>query len=401
MGWLSPPPCGGVQWKGLKEETAMTEFSREVRYVRRMGYLLTALTTMLLIVLGLYAWPLVRDRFFPVSGARPITPRGPLVAAENIAIDVFLHASPSVVYITTETKGYRLGSQVIEELPQGSGSGFIWDEQGDVVTNFHVIMNAIDAGSTTAHVILSDQTTYEATVIGFDASNDLAVLKIDVPLGVHLAPIPLGKSSDLVVGQATFAIGNPFGLDQSLTTGVISALRRSIPGARNTRIEDVIQTDAAINPGNSGGPLLDSAGRLIGINTAIWSPSGAWSGIGFAISVDTANRAIPHLIANGRYQRARLGITLDDSLRLPRTINGVAIRLVKPGSPADGKLTGLAVAPGRGATVLGDVIQAVNGQVVKSNGDYYTIMDQIKPGETVTLKVWNGKGEREVKVETE
>jgi S1-C subfamily serine protease len=391
----------------------MTEFSREVRYVRRMGYLLTALTTMLLIVLGLYTWPLVRDYFSPTNGSRPITERGPLASFEKVTIDVFRKASPSVAFITTDTREFNPLTRSMEDLPQGSGSGFVWDEQGHVVTNFHVVQTLIQ-GTSAAHVILSDQSTYDATLIGADPSNDLAVLKIDVPLAVRLVPIPVGTSADLAVGQTTYAIGNPFGLDQTLTTGIISALKRSIPGAGGKRIEDVIQTDAAINPGNSGGPLLDSAGRLIGINTAIYSPSGGWSGIGFAIPVDTANRVIPQIIEKGgKYQRARLaGLSFSESLQgfLPPGVSGLVISRVDANSPAG--RAGLVPARqplggGRRFIALGDVILAINGKPVKNNSDYFTIMEQIKPGETVTLTLWtlgNGRGggsTREVKVVTE
>jgi S1-C subfamily serine protease len=321
-------------------------------------------------------------------------------------MDVFRTASPSVVFITTDSRSTNSPARPVEDVSEG-GSGFIWDEQGHVVTNFHVVESLVKGSSATAHVILSDQTTYDAVLLGAEPANDLAVLKIEVPLTVRLVPISLGRSSNLEVGQATYAIGNPYGLDQTLTTGVISALKRSIPGVAGKRIEDVIQTDAAINPGNSGGPLLDSAGLLIGINTAIYSPSGGSNGIGFAIPVDTANRVIPQIILTGKYQRARLGITLSDSLKLPRGITGLAITAVDANSPAEKANLAPARRAGSAFIVLGDVITAINGKPVKNNADYFTIMEQIKPGDTVTLTIWTqgvGRGNpttRTVKVTTE
>jgi S1-C subfamily serine protease len=269
-----------------------------------------------------------------------------------------------------------------------------------VVTNFHVI-----AGASRAHVILNDQTSYDATVVGFSANHDLAVLKIAVPLGVNLVPIPIGTSRDLEVGQSAFAIGNPFGLDQTLTTGTISALKRTITGESGRPIEDVIQTDAAINPGNSGGPLLDSAGRLIGVNTAIYSPSGAWSGIGFAIPVDTANRVIPDIIRKGEYRPGRIGIRYTEAasqaLLAPRRVQGLAIESVMPNSPAEkAGLQGFTHAPD-GTTQLGDVITAINGKTVKSGNDVYTVMDHIQPGETVTLSLWRDGQTRTKSVKAE
>ena len=252
----------------------MSDLSREVRYVRRMGFILTVLTSMLLVVLGFYAWQLIRAKFFPAEGARPITERGPLMSFEKVTIDVVKKASPSVAYINTDMRAINLRTRAIEDVPQGAGSGIIWDEQGHVVTNFHVIQNA-----SAAHVVLFDQSAFDAKLVGADPSHDLAVLKIDTPLGMHLVPIEMGTSADLQVGQSTFAIGNPFGLDQTVTTGIVSALKRTITDAEGHSLEDVIQTDAAINPGNSGGPLLDSAARLIGINTAtaVYSSSHAYA----------------------------------------------------------------------------------------------------------------------------
>ena len=284
-----------------------------------------------------------------------VTERGPLYSFEQVSIKVVKDASPSVAFITVDSKVINRRTRNIENVTEGEGSGFIWDEQGDVVTNYHVVQNA-----SAAHVILSDQTSYDAQLIGVDPDHDLAVLRISVPFTMHLTPeVPLGRISELQVGQSVFAIGNPFGLDQTMTTGVISALNRTITGVAGNPIEDMIQTDAAINPGNSGGPLLDSAGRLIGVNTAILSQEGnpppgyqnpnpnavrqtTWTGIGFAIPVDTLNRVVPQIIAKGKSEPVRIGVQLDDSLRplMPANLQGLPIAGLEPGSPAEEGGTG-------------------------------------------------------------
>jgi S1-C subfamily serine protease len=310
----------------------MADLQSEMRYVRRMGFLLTFLTSALVVVLGYYGWAAVRAKYFSPTGVRPITERGALFSFERVTIDVVKKASPSVVYINTDARTVNRFTRAVEDVPQGAGSGFIWDERGHVVTNFHVIENA-----SAAHVVLYDQTTYDATIVGADPTHDLAVLKIDVPLTTKLVPIQMGRSADLVVGQSTYAIGNPFGLDQTVTSGIISALKRTIPGAGGIPIEDVIQTDAAVNPGNSGGPLLDTAARLIGITTAIYSPTKAYAGIGFAIPVDTANRVVPQIIQTGKYQRAHLGLSFDDTFQrlVPESVQGLAVSRVETNSPAE------------------------------------------------------------------
>src|SRR5262245_59851892 len=223
----------------------------------------------------------------PNAAPRTITPRGALNAEERATIALFRQASPSVVYITTVARQRDFFSLNIAEIPQGSGSGFIWDQEGHIITNFHVIQ-----GASGDKVTLADHSVWDAQLVGVAPDHDLAVLSIKAPKN-QLRPLALGTSADLEVGQSVFAIGNPFGLDQTLTTGIISALGREINATTGRTIAGVIQTDAAINPGNSGGPLLDSAGRLIGVNTAIFSPSGSYSGIGFAVPVDTVNRIVP------------------------------------------------------------------------------------------------------------
>ena len=264
------------------------------------------------------------------ASPRPVTPRGALFADEQGDIDVFKRLSPSVVHITTLGTQRDLFALNVQQVPRGTGTGFVWDERGHIVTNFHVIQ-----GANAARVTLADQSTFDARLVGAFPDRDLAVLRIEAP-AAKLPPIPVGASRDLLVGQRVYAIGNPFGLDQTLTVGVVSALNREIESFNERTIRGVIQTDAAINPGNSGGPLLDSAGRLIGVNTQIASPSGASAGIGFAIPVDEVNRIVPRLIRDGRYVRPAIGVTagpagLQRALQLPR---GVAIVQVAPGSPA-------------------------------------------------------------------
>ena len=367
----------------------MTSLQSDIRLVRRLGRLMLLLTILLAAALAMYAWPLIHSWLVaPSAQPRPITPRGELMNLEKTTIDIFKHASPSVAFITTNTRQYNPWTHRSSEVPEGSGSGFVWDTDGHIVTNLHVIQNA-----SSAQVILYDQSSFSAKVVGYSPDHDLAVLKINVPLTEKLIPLPIGTSHDLQVGQSVFAIGNPFGLDQTLTTGIISALKRSITGESGRPIEDVIQTDAAINPGNSGGPLLDSAGRLIGVNTAIYSPSGSWSGIGFAIPVDTANRVVPDIIATGRYTRGRIGVQFNDlqseQLLTPLHLNGLAIARVEPNSPADkAGLTGISEDL-NGEPILGDVITAVSDQPIKSSKDLLAALDTLRPGDPVTLTLWH------------
>ncbi|HHH13620.1 MAG TPA: trypsin-like serine protease, partial [Thiolapillus brandeum] len=242
-----------------------------------------------------WVWPSLQGWLLALTAEpRAVTPRGSLAEVEQTNIAIFRKASPSVVYITTTEDLVNLWTRDITRIPRGTGSGFVWDGHGHIVTNFHVI-----EGASAAYVRLQDQKTYRAVLVGASPADDLAVLRIQASLSI-LKPLPIGSSADLQVGQMVYAIGNPFGLDHTLTTGVISALDRTIR-TENGVVDGLIQTDAAINPGNSGGPLLDSAGRLVGVNTAIYSPSGAYAGIGFAVPVDRVNRVVPQLIAHGRY----------------------------------------------------------------------------------------------------
>jgi S1-C subfamily serine protease len=384
----------------------------ELRRIRKLGRLLAVLTGLLIIVLILYLYPLIRAKYFSVAGSRPITPRGDLMNYEKTTISLFKQASPSVVFITVaQPKAFNIRPEIRDSGPEtGSGSGFIWDAQGHVVTNYHVLQQA-----NAAHVILSDQTIYDAEFVGMDPDHDLAVLKINVPVTTRLVPIPLGSIDDLQVGQSVFAIGNPFGLDQTITGGIISALNRTIRSIGGAPIDGVIQTDAAINPGNSGGPLLDSAGRLIGVSTAMVSSTGTNSGIGFAIPVDTTNRVVPQIIAKGRYQPARIGIhplVLNPQVQLPQGVQGVPVGAVEPGSPAEkAGLTAATIIPaqsrglrGRNAfpsrAQLGDIITQLNDRPIRSPSDLYTALDRISPGDTVELMIWNSGSIRNVRIKT-
>lgn len=346
------------------------------------------------------AWYLGKDTLSRVTvdaAPRPVVPRHELMADEQAVIGLFEAAKGSVVFISTQERVLDYWTRNVMTVPRGTGSGFIWDEQGHVVTNLHVVQ-----GGSSAVVKLSDGRDFEATFVGGSEAHDIAVLKIvaakDAP-----APIPVGSSGDVQVGQKVFAIGNPFGLDWTLTTGIVSALDRSLNEEDGRVIQHLIQTDAAINPGNSGGPLLDSAGRLIGMNTAIFSPSGASAGIGFAVPVDTINRVAPELIANGRYAPPSLGIDVDEMLgrAIARRfgVQGAAIARVRQGSTGDRAGLRGARLEGRNSIVPGDVIVAVNGKEVDSGALLSARLDDYKPGDTVRLKVWREGKEIELTVE--
>ncbi|GJW31000.1 protease Do-like protein 1, chloroplastic [Tanacetum coccineum] len=314
------------------------------------------------------------------------TPRKQLQNDELATVRLFQDNTPSVVYITNLASRQDVFTLDVLEVPQGSGSGFVWDKNGHIVTNYHVIRGASDL-----RVTLADQTTYDAKVIGFDQDKDVAVLQIDAPKD-KLRPIPVGVSADLLVGQKVFAIGNPFGLDHTLTTGVISGLRREISSAATGRpIQDVIQTDAAINPGNSGGPLLDSSGSLIGINTAIYSTSGASSGVGFSIPVDTVGGIVDQLVQFGKVTRPILGIKFaPDQSTEQLGVSGVLVLDAPPNGPA-GKAGMLATKRDNfGRLILGDIITSVNGKKVVNGSDLYRILDQCKVGEKVIVEVLRG-----------
>ena len=355
----------------------------------------------LIVAVIFYAWrevPWIGRLFQSGKEAAPriVAARGDLAADEKTTIELFEKARESVVFITTSQQVMDFWTRNIFNVPRGTGSGFVWDDKGHIVTNFHVV-----AGASEARIRLSDGRDYKAALVGASRSHDLAVLLIGVGFKAP-APVPLGTSHDLKVGQKVFAIGNPFGLDWTLTTGIVSALDRSLAAENGVTIEHLIQTDAAINPGNSGGPLLDSAGRLIGINTAIYSPSGASAGIGFAVPVDTVNRVVPELIARGKYIRPALGIEVDDGInRVARTrlgVEGVLILKVTPGSAAAAAGLQGARRAADGGLIPGDIITAVEGKAVDSVGKLYARLDNFKVGDTVRLAVIRDGVKREVSV---
>ena len=321
---------------------------------------------------------------------RPIVARGDLAADEAATIELFKNIAPSVVHVDNVARQLDLSNHNVLEWRQGSGSGFVWDSDGHVVTNFHVIQ-----GANGAWVTLADNTRLEAKLVGYDESKDVAVLKVDGATD-KLKPIPLGTSFDLQVGQKVFAIGSPFELDQTLTTGIIGGLGREIESVSGRPIQGVIQTDAAINPGNSGGPLLDSAGRLIGITTAIKSPSGGSVGIGFAVPVDTVQRVVPQLISTGTVKRSGLGIqTLDDRITSRQQLRGVVIDQVFSNSAAEkAGLRGI----DREKKVLGDIILEIDGHEVRTQNDLYRSLDLHDVGETVRITVLRGEKTLEVTV---
>ena len=316
-----------------------------------------------------------------------------LGADERATMAVFERATKSVVFIANTAIQRDPWSFNLFEVPQGSGSGFVWNKQGHIVTNFHVVY-----GANSITVTLTDRTEHKATLIGADLDHDVAVLQIRAPDEV-LSPITVGTSDDLHVGQKVLAIGNPFGLDHTLTTGVVSALGRTIKSLSNRTIEGVIQTDAAINPGNSGGPLLDSAGRLIGVNTQIVSPSGAFAGIGLAVPVDTVNRIVPELIKHGKLIRLGLGVSLiPDAMAKRWGIKGLIIGKVSRGSGAEQAGLKGARETTTGRVELGDIIVAVEGRPVRTLDELMDVMERHKVNDQVTVDILRGTRRERVSV---
>jgi S1-C subfamily serine protease len=348
-------------------------------------------------LVALASRPWIEDLFIRYQAEpREIQARGELAADEQTTIAIFESVSPAVVYITTSGRVMDLLSRNLLEVPRGTGSGFMWDRHGHVVTNYHVV-----ADVQAAYVRLSNQRVYEAALVGVSPEHDIAVLRIDSGAGGP-SPVAIGSSHDLKVGQKVFAIGNPFGLDYSLTGGVISALDRTIPSEEGRKIEHLIQTDAAINPGNSGGPLIDSAGRVIGMNTAIFSPSGNFAGIGFAVPVDTINRVVPRLIAYGRYVRPALGVVTDRDLSRGLLeslgVSGVLVLQVQEGSPAARAGLRAAVIGKEGNLSTADIIVAVDGREVDSVERLVDLLDAYRVGDKVTLRVYRDGALIEVEV---
>ncbi len=360
-------------------------------FLRRVRWLTFAVITVIFVWHAL-SWA---DRAFQKESPAPrsVTARGDLASDEKQTIELFERSRDSVVYIATSERVVNFWSRNILSIQRGTGSGFIWDDKGHVVTNFHVI-----AGASEARIRLSDGKEYKASLVGASPMHDLAVLRIGDAPKRH--PLPLGTSHDLRVGQKTFAIGNPFGLDWTLTTGIVSALDRSLTEESGSVIEHLIQTDAAVNPGNSGGPLLDSAGRLIGVNTAIFSPSGASAGVGFAVPVDTVNRVVPQLIGRGKYVRPSLGIEIDEDINETIAsqlgVKGVVILKVRQGSPAArAGLKGIKLNPDRSASP-GDIITAVQGKRVETIAKLMARLDDFQVGQPIKLTVLRDGAEIEV-----
>jgi S1-C subfamily serine protease len=331
------------------------------------------------------------------KGAKPrqAAPKGRLSSAEANTIRRFKEAKPSVVYISTLADMQNIYTGDVARVPQGTGTGWVWDEKGHVVTNYHVV-NVSDNGAnidpSEVRVTLADGKTYQARLIAFSLAYDTAVLQVFAPLE-DLKPLSIGTSRDLEVGQGVIAIGNPWGLDHTLSTGVVSALNRTLSTDFNTELTGVIQTDAAINPGNSGGPLLDSSGRVIGMNGYIPPATGASVGIGFAIPIDTLNRIVPLLLSRGQVFRPRMGFTVyaEVEARQFGLSQGALVKGVEPDQPAARAGLRPTLIDARGAvTQLGDVIVSMDGQRIRSYSDLVAYTEQSEPKSQAVLEVVRG-----------
>ncbi len=354
----------------------------------RDRFLRAVLLVVLALAVVILARPYIDQALFAAKTPRPIEARGNLADLEKLNIEIFQRASPSVVQIAGTSGGpsSQFGQQEVK-----SGSGFVWDPAGNVVTNNHVVENAQNL-----QVRLSSGQVTRASVIGTAPSYDLAVIRLN-SIGALPPPLAVGTSADLKVGQFAYAIGNPFGLDETLTTGVISALNRRLPTSGGREIQGAIQTDAPINPGNSGGPLLDSAGRLIGVNTAIFSPSGSSAGVGFAIPVDVVNRIVPELISKGRVATPGIGIeAANEAIAARLGVDGIVVVRTVPGSPA--QQAGI-----RGVDLnndtLGDVIVAANGTPVHKLSDLVDQLAKVGIGNKVQLTLRRGNQTRTADVD--
>jgi S1-C subfamily serine protease len=311
---------------------------------------------------------------------------------ERATIRLFEKAAPSVCFINTSNVRLDYFTRNATEIPRGNGSGFVWDKQGHIITNFHVLQ-----GADKAMVTLADRTAWPAKLVGIAKDKDLAVLRIEAPKD-QLFPIPVGTSEDLKVGQSVYAIGNPFGLDQTLTTGIVSALGREIESVSGIPIRDVIQTDAAINPGNSGGPLLDTSGRLIGVNTAIYSPSGASAGIGFSIPVDVVSWVVPELIEYGEIKRPSLGVNLARPQIVTRLgLKGALIIDVIKGGAAEQAGVRPTMRESNGGIRLGDIIIGMDEEEINNNNDLILALEKYEAGDVVDVKLL--RDEKEVVVQ--
>src|SRR6267143_4984741 len=353
--------------------------------------LVIALGSALFAAIAVAGFQQLSGRFQLLGSASVSTPTGitdpSLATDEQNNIEVYKAASPGVVYIqsTTMTRDFfGMFSRPVE----GAGSGSVIDEQGDILTNYHVIA---DAEKLT--VSFGSGKAYTAKVVGRDPDTDLAVIKLLETPKEALTIVPMGDSDKLIVGQKVLAIGNPFGLDRTLTTGVISGLQRPIRALNGRQIEGAIQTDASINPGNSGGPLLDSHGRMIGINSQIESPSGASAGVGFAIPINIAKRVVPELVKNGEVRRPKLGVTtravesLSNQVRLPVSSGALIINVVPDSGAARAGLRGI-VQTEDGDVEIGDIIVGLDGQKVSNNDDLYRALDKHQVGDTVNVDIY-------------
>ncbi len=383
------------------------EPNRNDSYTGRVSssLLRSALLLVSVSLLGLAVWPAARmwissgrNVFYKGALPRLVTARGDLAQDEQNAIGVYRTISPSVVFVTSVQvqKGRSLFRFSAMEVEKDAGSGFVWDPNGYIVTNYHVVEN-----SEVVEVTLSDQSVRKALRVGTDPDKDIAVIKIDAPREL-LPPIPIGTSRDLEVGQRVYAIGNPFGYDQTLTAGIISGLGREITGASNRPIQGVIQTDAPINPGNSGGPLLDSAGRVIGMNTAILSPTGAYAGIGFAVPIDCINRIVPEIIRGESVPKPNLGVkTAEDHLVRRLGLEGVLILTIAPNTTAEKAGLHETERNENGKLVLGDLITAIDGEPVRTTDDLYRIIDRHGVGDTIKMTITREGKEMTVDVKLE
>jgi S1-C subfamily serine protease len=338
------------------------------------------LAVTVLVLTGTKYWP--ADVHSKDAQPRPVAVRGALMVDEEVAIKAFNTVSSSVVFVTNKQVSRTLFELHASEVKEDAGSGFVWDPNGYIVTNYHVVEN-----SQSVQVTLGDQSVWKAQRVGVNPDKDIAVLKIDAPANLMPA-IPIGQSSNLQVGQRVYALGNPFGYDQTMTSGIISGLGREITSVGGRPIKGVIQTDAPLNPGNSGGPLIDSAGRIIGMNTAILSPTGAYAGIGFAIPIDCINRIVPQIIRGEATPKPDLGITpAPDHLAARLGLDGVLVIGIAPNTTA--QKAGLLAThrDDAGKIVLGDVITAVNGEPVHTEDDLLRAIARHKVGETVQLTI--------------
>jgi S1-C subfamily serine protease len=369
------------------------------------SFLRSALIVISLSLLGLAVWPAAhmwfssgRNVYYKNAMPRLVTARGDLAQDEQNAIGVYRTIAPSVVFVTSVQmqKSRSLFRFSALEVEKDAGSGFVWDPNGYIVTNYHVVEN-----SEVVEVTLCDQSVRQALRVGTDPDKDIAVIKIDAPREL-LPPIAIGTSHDLMVGQRVYAVGNPFGYDQTLTCGIISGLGREITGASNRPIQGVIQTDAPINPGNSGGPLLDSAGRVIGMNTAILSPTGAYAGIGFAVPIDAINRIVPEIIRGEVTPRPNLGIKpAEDHIVRRLGLEGVLILTIAPNTSAEKAGLHETERNESGRLVLGDLITAIDGEPVRTTDDLYRIIDRHKVGDTVKMTIMREGKKLEVAVKLE